>query len=127
DRMLKRLPPLLLGIALCLSGEAKHLYTYTDAQGVVHYTDVRPGEDVKEVKSSVVHVDRQPLIRMRQSGSDDDQTEVFINSAGGPVSVDIAFDVADNVQSQPRLPARIVLPGLTETPAVHITPITAHA
>jgi murein DD-endopeptidase MepM/ murein hydrolase activator NlpD len=125
--MLKRLPPLLLGIALCLSGEAKHLYTYTDAQGVVHYTDIRPGEDVKEVKSSVVHVDHQPLIRMRQSGSDDDQTEVFTNSAGGPVSVDIMFEVADNVQSQPRLPARIVLPGLTETPAVHITPIAAHA
>ena len=125
--MLKRALAFCAGVLACMGGEAKHLYTYTDAQGVVHYTDVRPGEDVKEVKSSVVHVDHQPLIRMRQSGSDDDQTEVFINSAGGPVSVDIMFEVAENVQSQPRLPARIVLPGLTETPALHITPIAAHA
>ena len=106
---------------------AKHVYQYTDAQGVLHYTDVKPGEDVKEVKSSVVHVDHQPLIRLRQDGSDDNQTEVFVNSAGGPVSVDIRFEIADNVQSQPRLPARIVLPGLSETPAVHITPIIANA
>jgi len=106
---------------------AKHVYQYTDAQGVLHYTDVKPGEDVKEVKSSVVHVDHQPLIRLRQDGSDDNQTEVFVNSAGGPVSVDIRFEIADNVQSQPRLPARIVLPGLSETPAVHIAPIAANA
>lgn len=125
--MLKQLPALLLGVAFCLSGEAKHLYQYTDANGVVHYTDVKPGDDVKEVKSTLVHTDRQPLIRMRQDGSDDNQTEVFVNSAGGPVSVEIRFEVADNVQSQPQLPARIVLPGMSETPAVHITPITAHA
>lgn len=125
--MLKRLPSLLLGLGLCLNGEAKHVYQYTDANGVVHYTDVKPGEDVKEVKSSVVHVDHQPLIRLRQNGSDDDQTEVFVNSAGGPVSVEIAFEANENIQSQPPLPARIVLPGLSETPAVHITPIVAHA
>ena len=125
--MLKRLLAFCVGVLVCTGGEAKHVYQYTDAQGVVHYTDVKPGEDVKEVKSSVVHVDHQPLIRMRQDGSDDNQTEVFVNSAGGPVSVDIRFETADNVQSQPRLPARIVLPGLSETPAVHITPIIAKA
>jgi murein DD-endopeptidase MepM/ murein hydrolase activator NlpD len=125
--VLRRLPPLLFGVALCLSGEAKHLYTYTDAQGIVHYTDVKPGDDVKEVKSSVVRVDHQPLIRLRQEGSDDNQTEIFVNSAGGPVSVEIAFGAADNVQSQPQLPARIVLPGQSETPAVHITPILPNA
>jgi murein DD-endopeptidase MepM/ murein hydrolase activator NlpD len=121
--VLKRLSLLLLGVALCLSGEAKHLYTYTDTQGIVHYTDVKPGEDVKEVKSSVVHVDHQPLIRLRQSGSDDDETEVFSNAAGGPVSVEIAFETVENVQSQPPLPTRIVLPGLSEMPAVRIRPI----
>jgi murein DD-endopeptidase MepM/ murein hydrolase activator NlpD len=125
--MLKRTLALCAGVLVCISSQAKHVYQYIDAQGIVHYTDVKPGEDVKEVKSSVVHVDRQPLIRLRREGGDDDQTEIFVNSAGGPVSVDIAFDVADNVQSQPQLPARIVLPGLSETPAVHITPIIANA
>ena len=118
---------MLLGLAVCLNGEAKHVYQYTDANGVVHFTDVKPGDDVKEVKSDVVQVDRQPLIRLRQDGSDDNQTETFINAAGGPVSVEIAFETADNAQSRPQLPTRIVLPGLSETPAVHITPIAAHA
>ena len=125
--MLKRLPALLLGVALCSSSEAKHVYQYTDANGIVHYTDVKPSDDVKEVKSTLVHTDHQPLIRLQQRGSDDDRTEVFANSAGGPVSVEIAFEAADNVQSQPQLPTRIVLPGLSETPAVHITPILANA
>jgi murein DD-endopeptidase MepM/ murein hydrolase activator NlpD len=125
--MLKRLPPLLFGFALCLNGEAKHVYQYTDAQGVVHYTDVKPGEDVKEVKSSLVHTDHQPLVRLQQRGTDDDQTEVFVNAAGGPVSVEVAFEVNENVQSQPPLPTRIVLPALSETPAVHINPIARGA
>jgi len=125
--MLKRSAALLFGIALCLSSEAKHIYQYTDAEGVVHYTDVKPGDDVKEVKSSLVHTDHQPLIRMQQSGSDDDQTETFVNAAGGAVSVEIAFETVENVQSQPPLPARIVLPALSETPALRITPIVPHA
>src|SRR5207302_1537337 len=48
------------------------------------------------------------------------------NAAGGPVSVDIAFETVENVQSQPPLPTRIVLPGLSEMPAVRITPIVPH-
>lgn len=125
--MLRRQLPLLLGIAICSSAQAKHVYQYTDAQGVVHYTDVKPGDDVKEVKSTLVRTDHQPLIRLRQDGSDDDQTEVFVNSAGGPVSVEIAFEVAENVQARPQLPTRIVLPAMSETPAVHISPILPNA
>jgi len=75
---------------------AKHIYEYADANGVVHYTDVKPGEDVKEVKSSLVHTDHQPLIRLRQSGSDDDETQIFLNATGGPVSVEIAFETVEN-------------------------------
>ncbi|HEV2606561.1 MAG TPA: M23 family metallopeptidase [Xanthomonadaceae bacterium] len=98
------------------------MYQYTDAQGVVHYTHVKPGEEIQEVKSTLVRTDHQPLIRLRQSGSDDDQTETFVNSAGGPVTLDIAFETSENVQAQPPLPARIVLPR-GETPAIRISVI----
>ena len=114
-------------MAVCGTAVAKHMYQYTDAQGIVHYTDVKPGDDVKEVKSTLVHTDHQPLIRLRQSGSDDNQTETFINSAGGPVSVEVAFEVSDNVQAQPPLPARIVLPALSETAAVRISAVDPKA
>lgn len=105
------------------TASAKHFYQYTDAQGVVHYTDVKPGDDVDGVKSTRVRTDRQPLIRMREEGTDDNRTMTFVNSAGGPVTVDIAFVKDENVRTQPPLPARIVLPGRSETPAVHIEPV----
>jgi len=125
--MLRRLLLFILCAAVCGTVVAKHVYQYTDAQGVVHYTDVKPGEDIKEVKSTLVHTDHQPLIRLRQSGSDNDQTETFINSAGGPVSVEVAFEVAENVQAQPPLPARVVLPAVSETAAIRISAINPKA
>jgi hypothetical protein len=119
---------LVLGSALGAGmANAKHVYHYTDAKGVVHYTDVKPQGDVDGVKSQLVRTDHVPLIQMREDGTDGDRTMTFVNSAGGPVTVEIAFVKQQNVQAQPPLPARIVLPGLTETPAVHITPVEAQA
>ena len=46
------------------------MYQYTDATGVVHFTDVKPGEDVKDVKSSAVRMDAEPLVRAREEGQD---------------------------------------------------------
>jgi murein DD-endopeptidase MepM/ murein hydrolase activator NlpD len=110
-----------------IDASAKHVYSYTDANGVVHYTDQKPADDVSGVKSSLVHTDHQPLIRLREDGTDADRTMTFVNSAGGPVTVDLAFENARNVQSQPALPARIVLPGMSETRALHIGPVDPNA
>jgi murein DD-endopeptidase MepM/ murein hydrolase activator NlpD len=124
--MLKRFLCCLLCLAPAL-GTAKHMYQYTDAQGIVHYTDVNPGEGVPDVKSTVVRTDRQPLIRLREDGPDGDRTLTFVNSAGGPVSMDVAFEVQSNIQSDPILPARIVLPGSSETHALHVFVVDSHA
>jgi len=106
---------------------AKHMYQYTDAQGVVHYTDVQPDGDVEEVKSSVVRVEHQPLIRLRENGSDSDRDVIFVNAAGGPVSVAVDFVVAENVRSEPPLPARIVASAQRETPAMQIAVLNPKA
>jgi murein DD-endopeptidase MepM/ murein hydrolase activator NlpD len=103
------------------AASAKHVYQYTDKDGIVHFTDQKPAEDTQGVKSTLVRTDKQPLIRMREDGVDADRTLTFVNSAGGPVTVDIQFVAHQNVLSEPPLPTRIVLPGLSETPAVHIT------
>ena len=106
--------------------QAKHIYQYTDANGIVHYTDVKPGADVAEVKSTLVRTDRQPLVRLREDGTEADRMLTFVNAAGGPVSIDVSVDQNTNAQSEPRLPARLVLAATSETHAVRVTPINPH-
>lgn len=96
------------------------MYQYTDANGVVHFTDVKPGDDVKDVKATQVRVDVQPLVRTREEGPDGDRTLVFINTSGGAVTVEVAFEEARNVRSEPALPARIVLAPRSDTRALRI-------
>lgn len=124
------MPRYLFLLALCiisLTAEAKHIYQYTDAQGIVHFTDVKPGEDVTDLKSTLVRTDRQPLISVRDGGTDTDRSMTFINSAGGPVSVEISIDESTNAQSEPPLPAHIVLPASGEVRALRVFPINPHA
>jgi len=118
--MLKRLSLGVLGVTLAASVYAKHLYQYTDAQGVVHFTDIKPVEDAKDLKSTAVRVDAEPLVRTREEGPDSFRTLVFVNTSGGPVSVELSLEKARNVRTEPALPARIVLPGRTDTRALRI-------
>ena len=106
---------------LIVTAHAKHMYQYTDAQGIVHFTDVKPPDNTPGVKSTLVHTDAQPLLRSREDGTDEDRTIVFVNSTGGPITVEIDVTDAKNVRTEPEvLPARVVLPGRSETRALHI-------
>ena len=118
--MLKHLCFFILCAVVCGSADAKHMYQYTDAQGVVHFTDVKPGGEVTNVKSTLVRTDAQPLIRLREDGTDEDRSLTFVNSAGGPVSVAVGFVDAANVRAEPPLPARLVIAPLGETHALRI-------
>jgi murein DD-endopeptidase MepM/ murein hydrolase activator NlpD len=111
----------------CASALAKHLYQYTDANGIVHFTDIKPDESVGQVKATLVRTDHQPLLRLDESGPDADRSVAFVNSSGGPVSVQIAFEQSSNIASDPPLPAKIVVAPLGETYALRIHPIDQHA
>ena len=103
------------------------MYQYTDDKGVVHFTDIKPADNVPGVKSTQVRTDRQPLVRLREDGTDADRTMTFVNSAGGPVSVQVSFDKHQNVRSEPQLPARIVLAPLSEAGALRVMAIDEKA
>ncbi|HEY4350223.1 MAG TPA: DUF4124 domain-containing protein, partial [Paraburkholderia sp.] len=112
-----------LAIALVIGAtgaRAKHMYQYTDEKGIVHFTDVKPGGDAHDVKSTQVRTDHEPLVRVREDGAVADRTMTFVNMAGGPVSVDVDFQDHQNVESQPALPARIVLAPHSEVGALRI-------
>lgn len=108
----------LLGI--CTDAQAKHIYQYTDAQGVVHFTDQKPPDNTAGVKSRLVRTDAQPLLRAREEGPDEDRTIIFTNASGGPITVELSLLNASNVRSEPELPALVVLPGSSETHALRI-------
>ena len=112
---------------VCASAFAKHMYQYTDANGIVHFTDVKPSEDVGDVRTTLVRTDRQPLLRLDESGPDADRSVSFVNGSGGPVSVQISFEQSVNVSSDPPLPATVVAAPLGETHALQIHPIDARA
>jgi murein DD-endopeptidase MepM/ murein hydrolase activator NlpD len=125
---MKRRRVLCLAMTLaCAPAVAKHMYQYTDKQGIVHFTDIPPDGDVGDVKSSVIPVDHQPLIRLRESGTDADREVDFFNASGGPVSVMLSFEQASNVRTEPSLPAIVVLAAQKETHALQITPANADA
>src|SRR5215469_16992524 len=109
----------------CATALAKHLYQYTDANGVTHFTDIKPDESVGQVKSTLVRTDRQPLLQLDETGPDSDRSVGFINASGGPVSVQITFEQASNVASDPPIPAMVVAAPLGETHALRIHPVDA--
>lgn len=86
----------------------------------MHFTDVKPAESTPGVKPMLVHTDAQPLLRTREEGTDADRTLVFVNTSGGSITVSIEMTEAHNVRTEPVLPARVVLPGRTDTRALHI-------
>jgi murein DD-endopeptidase MepM/ murein hydrolase activator NlpD len=111
----------------CAVAPAKHMYQYTDANGIQHFTDVKPDESVGEVKSTLVRTDHQPLLRLDESGPDSDRSVGFINASGGPVSVQITFEQSSNVTSDPPLPAMVVAAPMSETHALQIHPTDPRA
>jgi len=119
--MLRRSFFTLLCLACALSAQAKHIYQYTDKDGVVHFTDVKPPDVQTGVKSTLVHAEARALVRSRQDGPDEDRTIVMVNESGGPITADIELESAQGVRSEPAvLPVRVVLPGLSETRVLRV-------
>ena len=112
---------------VCAPASAKHMYQYTDKQGITHFTDVAPTDDVGVVKSTLVKTEHAALLQLRETGPDSDRSISFVNSSGGPISVALAFEQASNVTSKPALPAMLVIAPQGETQALEIMPINTNA
>ena len=117
---------LICALLICANGiaHAKHIYQYTDKNGVVHFTDVKPPDEQSGVRSTLVRAEARALVRSRQDGTDEDRTIVMVNEAGGPITADVELQDAQGVRSEPAvLPVRVVLPALSETRVLHIVAI----
>jgi len=91
---------------------AKHLYQWKDANGITHFSDRKPPDgEADGLKTTLVEVDEQPMVDLIPSDeADGTRRYAFSNRLGGPVQLELSFENATNVVSEPALPLRTVLP-----------------
>lgn len=122
---------LLISIAILLlvggsAADAKRIYSYRDPEGVMHFSDSAPIAATGEVSEQLIDVDPKKLVYLREEGPDADRRFFQSNGYGGPVQVLISFKEANNVVTEPALPADIVIPGLRESLVLQVQPIDEH-
>ncbi|KIH80709.1 peptidoglycan DD-metalloendopeptidase family protein [Pseudomonas batumici] len=118
---------LLLSCGLLMaatSAAAMTIYKYTDANGVVSYSDrPAPGAQVFVFRDRMVeHLERQVRLDIRkQKGGD----EVYVrNDLYAPVEIELGFGALKNVSGAPRS-IRKVLPARSNQRLALLTPIQA--
>lgn len=111
------LPALLASLAF--GGD---LYKWQDEDGVWHFSD-KPAKSGERIAADTydyvaLPADPKPMVSMRKEGSDFEPEYVFFNHYWGPAELEVRLNVAENIRSVPPTPARIILPGQSETRAI---------
>jgi murein DD-endopeptidase MepM/ murein hydrolase activator NlpD len=103
-----------LGLLLiCGAVQAENIYKFQDENGIWHFTDRLP-DDQKEFKTVYMEREPEPRITMRRDGPDSSPVYTLFNKFWGPAEVELSLAEQDNVLTEPRLPARFVLPAQSE-------------
>lgn len=118
-----RLAWFLLPLVLASAADAKRIYSYKDANGVVHFSDRPPADATGEVTEQLVDVDPKRLVYLREDGPQDDRRYSLWNGYGGPIEVLMNFEDEANVISEPPLPARVEIPPQQHTLVLQVQPL----
>jgi len=97
------------------------LYKWQDKDGVWHFSSTPPDNNEK-YETLALPVDPQPYISMRKLGSEREPEYDFFNKLWGPVEIEIELTDAENVVTEPPVPARFVLQGQTEKRLLKVSP-----
>ena len=101
------------------AAHGKRFYKYQDENGIWHFTD-RPPDVEHAVESELVRVDEQDYVSVRRLDGHDEPVYQFTNSLAGPVTVSLRFEIAENVRSEPALPAVMVLDAYESKPLLRV-------
>ena len=115
---------LLIGLLLAVSAGAlgQTIYIWTDEDGVTHFTDREPNTD-REVIIQKAIAEPESALTIRQTGPDHEPIWWFRNRLSGPLAVRISLAEADNVVTEPELPAVFILPPNAERELVTVGPM----
>lgn len=100
-------------LAATLPAAADNIYKYQDENGIWHFTDKAPNENIK-FETVYMQREREDRIRLRQQGTKQNPLYYVFNDYWGPVQVELSLEDTLNVLSEPELPARFVIPGQKE-------------
>ena len=92
---------------------AGDLYKWQDEDGVWHFSSTPPPSK-QEFATIEMPADPKPTVSMRKLGLQREPEYSFFNNLWGPVELQLELHDAENVTTEPPLPARIVLPAQTE-------------
>lgn len=114
-------------LALCAVlpaiASAGAIYKYRDADGIIHYTDQRPGGrqpvEIFQLFGSAPEQQRTVFIEKRGSAQQD---IVVVNQNYAPVELDFRLTQQDNVRAQ-NIPQRWIVPGHSELRLATLQPI----
>ncbi len=101
--------PFALLLLFCADAPAQTVYKIARPDGTVHYTDRRP-TDVADVQQIQVRAEVQQIARLRVDSDQELRHAVVGNVLHGPLQVQLTAAEASNLQSEPALPLRTVLP-----------------
>lgn len=109
--------PGALSLVLCLIAAipaiAGDMYKWQDEDGIWHFSSVPPQTETS-FDTVEMPADPKPMVDMRKLGIEREPEYSFINNIWGPVQVQLELHDADNVTTEPALPASFVLEGQSE-------------
>ena len=101
---------------------AGDLYKWKDQDGIWHFSSLPPETDDK-FETVALPTDPKPMVTMRKLGTEHEPEYSFVNNIWGPIELELKLSEAENVTTEPPLPARIVLAGQAEKRLLNIRAI----
>ncbi len=126
------LKPFRIAYLLALAGmfvftgiQAGELYKWQDETGIWHFSSMPPDHDEGYVTLDMP-AENNPLATLRKLGTQHEPEYSAINHTWGPVELMIELQDAENVITDPPLPASFTVPGQAERRLLSIRAIDPH-
>ncbi len=112
----------VVAVVAAASALAGDLYKWQDEEGIWHFSD-QPPKTAQDFETVALPADPRPMVSMRKTGSKHEPSFMFFNHYEGPAELEVRLKLAENINPDPALPVRVVLPAQSER---HVLTLKAH-